>query len=333
MTTAARADSTLNAGGTLLQLYRTMLMIRLVEERIADLYAEQEMRCPCHLSIGQEAVAVGACGQLRKTDFVFGTYRGHGLYLAKGGDLKALIAELYGKETGCTHGRGGSMQLAAPEVGLMCASAIVGGTLPMAVGAALSATVRGSGQVSMAVFGDGATEEGIFHESVNFAALKSLPVIFVCENNFYSCFTHQRVRQPLDNIFEHARPYGIPGVRVDGNDVLEVYRAVGEAVARAREGQGPSLIECRTYRMREHVGPADDTHLGYRSPEEVRQWQDRCPMTRCERELERKGVLTPALMATWKQDIARDVDAAFTYARLSPFPDPRTLLRGVYAER
>ena len=313
-------------------LYRTMVRIRLVEERIAQLYGEQEMRCPCHFSIGQEAVAAGACAHLSEEDLLFGTYRGHGIYLAKGGDLKALMAELYGKETGCAHGRGGSMQLIAPEVGLVCTSAIVGGTIPMAVGAALSATVRRTRQIAMVLFGDGATEEGVFHESLNFAALKRLPVIFVCENNLYACYSHQRDRQPLDNIAERASAYGLPGARVDGNDVMAVYRSVGEAVQRIRQGLGPTLIECRTYRWLEHVGPADDTPLGYRSPEELAAWKARCPIRRFEQEPSTGQALSAEFRAQVAAAVQQELEEAVAFAKRSPWPEASQLARGVYAE-
>ena len=315
-----------------LQLYRTMLKIRMVEERIGELYAEQEKRCPCHLAIGQEAVAAGACAHLAREDFLFGTYRGHGIYLAKGGDLNALLAELYGRETGCSHGRGGSMQLVAPEVGLICTSAIVGGTIPMAVGAALTARVQGTQQVSMVVFGDGATEEGVFHEGLNFASLKKLPVVFVCENNFYACYSHQLARQPADNIFQRAAAYAIPGVRVDGNDVTAVYEAVGKAVAQARQGQGPTLIECRTYRWREHVGPADDSDLGYRDPRELEQWKANCPVRRFAQNLHREGILTEPFNQKLREEIEKELDEAVIFAKQSPFPDVADLGRAVYAK-
>lgn len=315
-----------------LQLYQSMLRMRLVEERIAQLYAEQEMRCPCHLSIGQEAVAAGACAHLRVDDPLFGTYRGHDIYLAKGGDLTALIAELYGKATGCTHGRGGSMQLIAPEVGLVCTSAIVSGTIPMAAGAALSATIRGTPQVAMVVFGDGATEEGVFHETMNFASLKRLPVVFVCENNLYATYSHQSARQCADNIFERAAIYHVPGVRVDGNDVLAVYRAVGQAMQRARQGHGPSLIECRTYRWLEHVGPHEDVHLGYRSAKEVAMWRARCPLKRMVAHLLRSRHVTRQQLAAMASVIRAELDVAVAAAKQSPDPDVSTLSHGVYAE-
>ena len=317
---------------TLLELYRTMLRIRLVEERIGTLYAEQEMRCPCHLYIGQEAVAAGACTHLVGDDVLFGTYRGHGLYLAKGGDLTALLAELYGKETGCSRGRGGSMQLVAPEAGLICTSAIVGGTIPLAAGAALSAQIRRTRQIAMVVFGDGATEEGVFHETLNFASLKRLPMVFVCENNFYATYSHQSARQCADNIFQRAAAYRIPGRRVDGNDVLAVTRAVGAAVQRARRGGGPSLIECRTYRWREHVGPAEDTHLGYRSAEEVKAWMARCPIKRMARRLLRAKLATPQQLDGFTRAIEQELHDAVAQAKAAPEPRVEELAQGVYAE-
>ncbi len=313
-------------------LYQTMLRIRRVEEKIAELYPEQEMKCPCHFYIGQEAVAAGVCATLSRDDYLFGTYRGHGIYLAKGGNLKALLAELYGKETGCSRGRGGSMQLIAPEVGFLCASAIVGGTLPMAVGAALTAKFRSRGQVSVAFFGDGATEEGVFHESMNFASLKRLPVIFVCENNFYATYSHQSARQCADNIAQRAQPYQIPGFRLDGNNVLEVYEAARDAVERARRGEGPTLLECRTYRWLEHVGPHQDTHLGYRSEEEVKEWMERCPIKTLEKRLLEERVLSFEKIQRWRSGLEKEIEEAVTFAKESPFPSVETLEEGVYSE-
>lgn len=312
-------------------LFFTVLRIRLIEEKIADLYQEQEMRCPCHLCIGQEAVAAGVCANLRKEDYLFGTYRGHGLYLAKGGDLKAMLAELYGKQTGCTRGKGGSMQLVAPDVGLLCTSALVGGTIPMAVGAALAARMERSGRVAVVVFGDGGTEEGVFHESMNFASLKKLPVVFICENNFYAVYTPQSARQCADNIYQRAAAYAMPGARIDGNNVLEVYEATGEAVARARRGDGPSLIECRTYRWLEHVGPHPDIHLGYRSEEELREWMARCPLKTFKEHLLREGIITEQDVERMTVQVAEEIEGAIAYAKNSPFPDVEELFRGVYA--
>ena len=315
-----------------LSLHQTMLRIRMVEEKIAELYPQQEMKCPCHLYIGQEAVAAGVCATLSGEDYLFGTYRGHGIYLAKGGDLKALMAELYGKETGATRGRGGSMQLVAPEVGFLCASAIVGGTIPIGVGAALAATFRGRGQVSVVVFGDGATEEGVFHESMNFASLKRLPVVFVCENNFYATYSHQSARQCADNIYQRAEAYRMPGFRIDGNNVLEVYGTTREATGRARRGEGPTLIECRTYRWLEHVGPYQDTHLGYRSEEEVKAWMARCPVQALEKQLLEEEALSPDGIQKLKSTLKAEIDGAVAFAQESAFPSVSELGKWVYSE-
>lgn len=308
-----------------------MLRIRLVEQRIAELYPDKEMRCPCHLCIGQEAVAAGVCASLDKEDYLFGTYRAHGLYLAKGGDLKAMVAELYGKQTGCTRGKGGSMQLVAPDAGLLCTSALVGGTIPMAVGAALASRMSRSARVAVVVFGDGGTEEGVFHESMNFASLRKLPVVFVCENNFYAVYTHQSRRQCADNIYQRAAAYQMAGVRIDGNNALDVYQATSDAVARARRGEGPSLIECRTYRWLEHVGPSSDTHLGYRSEEELREWKARCPVKTYQEMLLSEGVVSEEEIRAMTAQISEEIEEAVAYAKNSPFPRVEELFHSVYA--
>lgn len=312
-------------------LYKGMRRIRMVEERIAQLYPEQEMRCPTHLYIGQEAVASGVCAMLRPNDYLFGTYRSHGIYLAKGGNLNAMWAELYGKKTGCCKGRSGSMQLVAPDVGLLCTSAIVGGTIPMAVGCALAISLQGGEQVACAVFGDGATEEGVFHESMNFASLKKLPVIFLCENNFYSVYTHISKRQCADNIYERAAAYAMPGERVDGNNVIAVCQAVERAVTRARNGQGPSLVEFRTYRWLEHVGPNSDAVLGYRIEKEVADWMERCPVKTLESQLLKDGHLTLTEIQQIALSLSREIEEAVAFAKTSPSPEKGDLRDGVYA--
>ena len=223
------------------------------------------------------------------------------------------------------------MQLIAPEVGLVCTSAIVGGTIPMAVGAGLTAKMDGKGRVSVLVLGDGGTEEGIFHESMNFAALKSLPVVFVCENNLYACYTHQSARQAVDNIDARASAYGMPGQRVDGNDVLAVHRAMAAAVERARRGEGPSLIECRTYRYREHVGPNFDLDRGYRTQEEFEEWMARDPVTTFQEVLLRDGLLTEEQQALVVTELTREIDEAVAFAQASPFPNVAGLQDHVYA--
>lgn len=314
---------------SLREMYTMMLKIRLVEEQIVERYPEQEIRCPTHLSIGQEAVAAGVCAVLREDDHVYSTHRCHAHYLAKGGDLQAMVDELYGRRTGCGQGKGGSMHLVDPSVGMMGSSAIVGGTIPMAVGSALAFQMQKTDRVAIAFFGDGAVEEGAFHESLNFASLKKLPVLFVCENNFYATYSHQTARQSADNIYQRARPYRLPGIRVDGNDVVQVYWAASEAVARARAGLGPTLIECRTYRWRDHVGPNFDLEVGYRTKEELEAWMARCPIKRCSGRLKRLGLAVEEISRIHEQ-VQAEVAEAFRIARSRPFPEPAELAAHVY---
>jgi pyruvate dehydrogenase E1 component alpha subunit len=313
------------------KLFRELLRIRLVEEKIAALYPEQDMRCPTHLSIGQEGVAVGACAALRRDDQLFGTYRSHALYLAKGGDLKAMLAEIYGSKSGCCGGKSGSMQLVAPEEGLLCSSAIVGGTIPMAVGAALANRLRKNDAVSCVVFGDAATEEGVFHESMNFATLKKLPVIFVCENNLFAVYTHISKRQASDRIADRMRMYELPSQRFDGNNTLEVFDAVSTAVARARRGEGPSFLEFMTYRWLEHVGPNSDVPLGVRTQQDLDAWKAKDPLVSLEKSLIKESLLTGDAVERYRRDIAKEIDEAVQFAKTSPFPDPEAVSQDVYA--
>lgn len=311
-------------------MYYMIVKIRKEGERVAELYPEQEMRCPTHLSIGQEAVAVGVCANLRKDDYVFSFHRCHAHYLAKGGELRRLVAELYGKKTGCAGGVGGSMHLVAPDVGFMGASSIVAGTIPIATGTALASVMQGSDRVSVAFFGDAGVEEGTFHETLNFASLKNLPVIFVCENNLYATHAHLLSRQPADNIFERGESHRVPGVCVDGNDLLAVYQAAKEAVDRCRRGQGPFLIECKTYRWREHVGPYYDYDLGYRSKEELEKWMARCPVSIYEKVLLENGILSQKDVSTIAKEVSEEMEEAVRFAKESPFPDEDELLKDVY---
>ncbi len=304
----------------MLALYRRMFLLRRAEEKVAELYPQQEMRCPVHLYIGQEAMAVGVCAHLTPRDYVFGSHRSHGCYLAQGGSLKAMFAELYGKRTGCAGGRGGSMHMIDEAVGFMGTSSIVGGTIPMAVGAAWSATLRKTDALGVCFLGEAAVEEGVFAESLNFAALRKLPVLFVCENNLYATNTPLGPRQPAGTeIRRRGEPFGVPGVRVDGNDVLAVHAAAGEAVARARQGGGPTLIEGMTYRWKAHVGPDGDAHLGYRTQEEIDRWIARCPLSLLSRALGEEGL--SAIHAA----VDREVAEAVAFAQASPFPDPAEL--------
>ena len=254
-----------------------MLRIRKVEEKIDELNEVGRVKCPTHLYIGQEAVAVGVGHNLLQKDYVFSTYRGHGHYLAKGGSLKKMMAEILGSEEGCCMGRGGSMHIVDPNVNFMGTSALVGGCLPMAVGTAWASQMKNKKRVTVVFFGDGAVEEGIFHESMNFASLKKLPVIFVCENNFYAVNSPIEARQPLGaDIYKRAEGYGMKGYLVDGNNVLDVNKRAKEAISEARSGNGPSLLEARTFRWCVHVQHYNET---LKRKEELVRWQKRCPIT------------------------------------------------------
>ena len=315
---------------TLLDMHEMMLRIRKFEDKIVEVYPEQEMRCPTHISIGEEASAVGVCTALRQDDYIFSTHRCHAHYLAKGGDPRRMLAELYGKKTGCTGGKGGSMHLTDESVGMMGTSAIVGGSIPLAVGAALAFAMQGNDRVAVTFFGDAGVEQGIFHESLNFAALRRLPVIFVCENNFYSTQTPIARRQPLDNIFKRGEIYGIPGERLDGNDVLAVYIAADKAVKRCRRGEGPTLLECRTYRWREHVGTNYDYDMGYRTREEVEEWMARCPVESWRKRLLKAKVASEAELKLVNSKIDNEVKSALAMAKADPIPDPAELFENVY---
>ncbi|MFN8928036.1 MAG: thiamine pyrophosphate-dependent dehydrogenase E1 component subunit alpha [Rhodospirillales bacterium] len=299
-------------------MFREALRIRLVEEKIIEIYPTDRIQSPVHLSIGQEAVAVGVCAAIRREDLLFGTYRSHAFYLAKGGDLKLMMAELYGKVTGGAKGKAGSMHLTAPEVGFMGSSAVVASTIPHAVGAALAAKRRKTGQVILAVFGDGATEEGVYHESVNFAALHRLPVLLVCENNGYAVHSALSARQAY-RIGELTRTYGIPVDEVDaGHDPRAVRDATAAAVERIRAGGGPEFLEIRTCRFREHVGTGEDFLAGYRSETDVRAGAARDPLPV---DAARVARLTPGILA--------EIEAAMAFAEDSPWPGREELLTDV----
>lgn len=253
-----------------------MLRIRKVEEKISELNEAGKVKCPTHLYIGQEAVAVGIGYNLLQGDYVFSTYRGHGHYLAKGGSLKKLMLEILGSKEGCCKGRGGSMHIVDPGVNFMGTSALVGGCLPMAVGTAWASQMKNEKRVTVVFFGDGAVEEGIFHESMNFASLKKLPVIFVCENNFYAVNSPIEARQPLGaDIYKRAEGYGMKGYLVDGNNILDVNKSAKEAIDEARSGNGPCLLEARTFRWCVHVQHYNET---FKRKEELIHWQKRCPI-------------------------------------------------------
>jgi len=313
-------------------LMAQMLRIRRVEERIAERYAEQEMRCPVHLCIGQEAIAAGVCQALSPDDYVLSGHRSHGHYLARGGDLRAMMAEIYGKATGCARGNGGSMHLVDLARGFLGAAPIVAGTIPIAVGVAFGTAMRGESRVTVSFFGEGATEEGTFHESLNFAALKGLPILFVCENNRYSVYSPPEVRQPAArSITGIARAHGIEALAGDGNDAVAVYGLALDAVRKARGGGGPTLLELETYRWREHCGPNYDNDLGYRTEAEFLAWKARCPIDRLRGRLLDEGLMGEGEFDRILRAVDEEMDGAFAFAKESPFPAEERLRAGVYA--
>jgi acetoin:2,6-dichlorophenolindophenol oxidoreductase subunit alpha len=309
-------------------MYELMLKIRFFEERVKDLFASGEMPGFVHLYLGQEAVAAGACAPLNPGDYITSTHRGHGHILAKGGEMKYMMAELYGKATGYNKGKGGSMHIACPELGILGANGIVSAGIPIATGAAMSARLRKSGQVVVCFFGDGASNEGTFHESLNIASAFDLPVIYVCENNLYAVGTRQSQVRKIEDIADRAVGYGMPGLAVDGNDVIAVYEAVSEATERARSGSGPTLIECKTYRWRTHFEGEPDT---YRPPEEVAAWLRREPIAPYRSTLIEIGVLNEEGAQAIERSILADLDEAVEFARSSPLPAPESALEGLWA--
>lgn len=315
-----------------LQLFRSQLRIRMVEEHIASHYGEQKMRCPVHLSIGQEAVAVGVCAALQTQDLAISTHRSHAHYLAKGGSLTAMVAEILGKATGCSAGKGGSMHLIDLECGFLGSTPIVGATIPIGTGAALAAKLEGSGKVVAVFFGEGATEEGVFFESINFAALHNLPVLFVCENNRYSVYSPLSVRQPRErDLLKMVAANGVSSSREDGSDVNAVHAIAAAAVADIRGGAGPSLLEFSTYRYLEHCGPQTDDHLNYRPAEEVEHWKARCPVKLEQARLLKEGALSEEELARIVATVEREIHEAFEAAEAAPFPCEQELFTEVFA--
>ena len=309
----------------LLSIYYNMLLIRKVQLRIESLYHLDEMKTPVHLCIGQEAVAAGVCANLNKDDYICGNHRSHGHYLAKGGDLKKLIAELYCRETGCSKGRGGSMHIVDVSSGNMGTSSIVGGGIPIGTGMGLAIKMKKEKKVSVIFFSDGAADEGVLYESINFALLKNLPVIFIYENNHYSVCSHIESRYKGENIFHKISPELMYTEMADGNSVLDVYDKVKIAVNKARNNKGPSFIECRTYRMRGHAGAGSDVKLGYRTEEEVLQWEKKCPLKRFKAEILSHGLITDEELSRMGKKADTEIDEAFEFAVKSPLPEGKDL--------
>lgn len=314
---------------SLVKMYRKMLEIRFFEEKVFGLYGQNLVPGTIHLYAGEEAVAVGVCSALSKDDYITSTHRGHGHCIAKGADLKRTMAEILGKKTGYCKGKGGSMHIADFSIGMLGATAVVGAGLPIAVGAGLSARLRKTGQVVACFFGEGASNQGTFHESINMASAWKLPVIFVCENNLYAMGTRQSRIMNIENIADRAVSYGIPGVSVDGNDVLAVYEAACVAVERARRGEGPTLIECKTYRQKGHsrVDPAK-----YRPQEEVEGWLQRDPIKRLRHKLIQTVISTEAELQEIEKEVSSEIEDAVKFAVESTFPAPEEALEDVYAQ-
>jgi pyruvate dehydrogenase E1 component alpha subunit len=312
----------------LTHMYKQMLEIRLFEEKVFDLYAQNLVPGTIHLYLGEEAVAVGVCSALNKDDYIVSTHRGHGHCIAKGADPKRTMAEILGKKTGYCKGKGGSMHIADFNIGMLGATAVVGAGLPIAVGAALSAKLRKTNQVTACFFGEGASNQGTFHESINLASTWKLPVIFVCENNLYAMGTRQSTVMAIENVADRATAYGIPGIVVDGNDVLAVFEATQKAVERARKGEGPTLIECKTYRLKGHsrVDPAK-----YRPKEEVEQWLTKDPIKRFKEKLLQTKTLTEPEIKQTEKEVSNEIEEAVKFAMQSPYPAPEEALEDVYA--
>ena len=315
-----------------LNLFHHMYRIRTVEEEISRRYSEGKMRCPVHLSTGQEAIPSTFALTITKDDFTVSTHRGHAHYLAKGGDLNAMIAEIYGKSTGCSKGKGGSMHLIDRNVNFMGTSAIVGNSIPVGVGLALSSKLKGTDQISCIFLGDGAIEEGVFYESVNFAVVRKLPVLFICENNLYSVYSNLSVRQPKGrSIAKMVEAMGIDMSFGNDNDILANQQLMQKAINNVRSGNGPHFLEFSTYRWREHCGHNFDNNIGYRSQDEFLEWQAKDPLMLLEKSLTKDGSDTTIKLSSIKEQIDSEVAAAFEFAETSPFPSQIEAYEGVYA--
>ena len=313
----------------LIKLYRMMLTIRRFDERVSKEFFDGNIRGYVHLYIGEEAIATGVCSNLLPGDRIVSHHRGHGHCIAKGADMKRMMAEIYGRKTGYCKGKGGSMHIADFSIGMLGANGIVGAGLPIALGAALAAQLEGKNKVAVVFFGDGACQEGEFHESLSLASIWKLPLIFVCENNLYAAGTPARYALPIEDIYKKADTYAIPGTVVDGNDVVAVYEVVKELVARTREGGGPSFVECKTYRWHGHF---ESTFMpDMRPPEEVKAWKKKCPVAAMERRLLEASILTRQDIEAIDSQVMKQIEDAVNYAVESPFPDPEDALEDVFS--
>jgi len=316
----------------LLEMYQKMVRIRKFETKVEQLHIQSKLPGLKHLYIGEEAIAVGVASCLRKDDYIGSTHRGHGHLIAKDGDFKMMMAELYGKKTGYCKGKGGSMHITDISIGVLGANGIVAANIPIVGGAALSAKLRGTDQVAVSFFGDGGANEGIFHEGINLASAWKLPAIFVCENNQYAVSTCQSKTTVIPNVADRASSYGIPGFVIDGMDVLAVYEVTSKAVARAREGTGPTLIECKAYRFKGHYVGEGARELSYRSQEELEKWQGKCPIKRFKSTLIKEGILTEELGEKIDHQIDEEIEKAVRLAEESPYPSPEDALEDLFFE-
>jgi len=316
------------------QLYRSMLRIRLFEESFIEPILNGDVHCPVHLYSGEEAISAGICSALSETDYIFGNHRSHGHFLAKGGSMAELAAEIYCKGTGCSRGRGGSMHIIDPAKGMMGSAPIVAGTISLALGAALAASIRKDNRVAVCFFGDGATGEGVLYESLNFAALKKLPIVFACENNLYATHMPVQACRVKNNIYKIAEPFLIESHEIDGNDVLQVYEAGQKAVEKCRAGEGPVFLECLTYRFRGHVGPDDNiqgSHTDIRPKQEVEEWLLKDPIKKFEHYLVDHQLIDKQEFAEIREEVEKEVADAHTFAKESPYPKESELTKYVFA--
>ncbi|EPY2276226.1 pyruvate dehydrogenase (acetyl-transferring) E1 component subunit alpha [Clostridium sporogenes] len=314
---------------SIVEMYKTMLKIRKFEQVAMNTFAEGKIPGFVHLYIGEEAVATGVCANLKDSDYITSTHRGHGHILAKGGDLKFMMAELFGKATGYCKGKGGSMHIADATKGILGANGIVGAGHNIAVGAGLSAQYRGTDQVCVCFFGDASTNQGTFHESLNMASVWKLPVVFVCENNLYGISMSQSRHQAIKDVADRGVAYNVPGIVVDGNDVFAVYEAAEEAIKRAREGKGPTLIECKTYRHRGHF---EGDPCVYKPTEEQEEWLAKDPIPRFEKYLLENEVLTEEKLREVQSKVEDEINKAVDFANNSPYPELESVLEDVYTD-
>ncbi len=312
-------------------LFSSLLKLRMTENEIAKKYSEQEMRCPVHLSIGQEAAAVGVCANLDIRDQVYSTHRCHSHYLAKGGNLRSMISELYGKKSGCCGGRGGSMHLMDPSVGMMLSLPIVASIIPIAVGAALSLKLKKKKNVISVFFGDAAVEEGVFHESANFASLNKLPIVFVCENNKYSCFTKINERQPSEDITRLAKCHNISNLRMNGNNLIDVYEKSKMIIQQIKKKPEPFFLQLDTYRQVEHCGPNSDDNLNYRGKSELNNWLKDDPLENFIKFLKGENEYDQKTVNEINDKIMTEINSAFKFAKNDKFPNPASIKKFVYA--